>query len=74
MPHISIEQAIEDIRAGKMVILADGSDPESEGDFCMAAEKVTPRPSTSWPSTAGASSVCPFRSESPIPGPAAHGG
>jgi 3,4-dihydroxy 2-butanone 4-phosphate synthase/GTP cyclohydrolase II len=43
MPHISIEQAIEDIRAGKMVILADGSDPESEGDFCMAAEKVTPQ-------------------------------
>ena len=29
MPHISIEQAIEDIRAGKMVILADGSDTES---------------------------------------------
>ena len=43
MPRISIEQAIEDIRAGKMVILADGSDPESEGDFCMAAEKVTPQ-------------------------------
>jgi len=43
VPHISIEQAIEDIHAGKMVILADGSDPESEGDFCMAAEKVTPQ-------------------------------
>jgi 3,4-dihydroxy 2-butanone 4-phosphate synthase/GTP cyclohydrolase II len=43
MPHISIEQAIEDIRAGKMVILADGKDPESEGDFCLAAEKVTPQ-------------------------------
>ena len=41
MPHISIEKAIEDIRAGKMIILADGSEPESEGDFCMAAEKVT---------------------------------
>jgi 3,4-dihydroxy 2-butanone 4-phosphate synthase/GTP cyclohydrolase II len=41
MSRISIEQAIEDIRAGKMVILADGSDPESEGDFCMAAEKVS---------------------------------
>ena len=43
MPQISIEHAIEDIRAGKMVILADGSDPESEGDFCLAAEKVTPQ-------------------------------
>ena len=41
MPHISIEKAIDDIRAGKMVILADGSEPESEADFCMAAEKVT---------------------------------
>jgi len=43
MPHISIEQAIEDIRGGRMVILADGNDPESEGDFCLAAEKVTPQ-------------------------------
>jgi 3,4-dihydroxy 2-butanone 4-phosphate synthase/GTP cyclohydrolase II len=41
MPHISIEKAIDDIRAGKMVILADGSEPASEADFCMAAEKVT---------------------------------
>jgi 3,4-dihydroxy 2-butanone 4-phosphate synthase / GTP cyclohydrolase II len=43
MPHISIEQAIEAIRAGKMVVLADGRDPECEGDFCIAAEKVTPQ-------------------------------
>ncbi len=43
MPHISIEQAIEDIRAGRMVILADGNDPESEADFCLAGEKVTPQ-------------------------------
>jgi 3,4-dihydroxy 2-butanone 4-phosphate synthase/GTP cyclohydrolase II len=41
MPHITIEQALDDIRAGKMIILADGRDPESEGDFCLAAEKVT---------------------------------
>ena len=41
MPHISIEKAIGDIRAGKMVILADGNEPESEADFCLAAEKVT---------------------------------
>jgi 3,4-dihydroxy 2-butanone 4-phosphate synthase/GTP cyclohydrolase II len=43
MPHISIEQAIEQIRTGRMVILADGREPESEGDFCLAAEKVTPQ-------------------------------
>lgn len=42
MPHISIEQAIEEIRQGRMVILADGREPENEGDFCLAAEKVTP--------------------------------
>jgi len=37
-----IEEAIEDIRAGKMVILVDDEDRENEGDLCMAAEKVTP--------------------------------
>jgi 3,4-dihydroxy 2-butanone 4-phosphate synthase/GTP cyclohydrolase II len=42
MPLISIEEAIGSIREGKMVILADGREPESEGDFCLAAEKVTP--------------------------------
>jgi len=38
----SIEDALEDIRAGKMVILVDDEDRENEGDLCMAAEKVTP--------------------------------
>jgi 3,4-dihydroxy 2-butanone 4-phosphate synthase / GTP cyclohydrolase II len=38
----SIESAIEDIRAGKMVILADDEDRENEGDLVCAAEKVTP--------------------------------
>jgi 3,4-dihydroxy 2-butanone 4-phosphate synthase/GTP cyclohydrolase II len=42
VPTITIEEAITDIRAGKMVILADGNDSDSEGDFCLAAEKVTP--------------------------------
>jgi 3,4-dihydroxy 2-butanone 4-phosphate synthase/GTP cyclohydrolase II len=42
MPHITIEEAIRDIRNGKMVILADDPARENEGDFCMAAEKVTP--------------------------------
>jgi 3,4-dihydroxy 2-butanone 4-phosphate synthase/GTP cyclohydrolase II len=36
-----IEDAIEDIRKGKMVIVADDEDRENEGDFIMAAEKVT---------------------------------
>jgi 3,4-dihydroxy 2-butanone 4-phosphate synthase/GTP cyclohydrolase II len=42
MATISIEQAIEEIRAGRMVILVDDEDRENEGDLCMAAEKVTP--------------------------------
>lgn len=37
----SIEDAIEDIRAGKMVILMDDESRENEGDLCMAGEKVT---------------------------------
>lgn len=38
----SIEEAIADIKAGKMVILMDDEGRENEGDLCMAAELVTP--------------------------------
>lgn len=38
----TIEAAVEDIKAGKMVIVVDDEDRENEGDFIMAAEKVTP--------------------------------
>lgn len=41
MPVSSIEKVIEDIKAGKMVILVDDEDRENEGDLCMAAEAVT---------------------------------
>ena len=41
-PISPIEDAIADIRAGKMVILMDDEHRENEGDLCMAAEKVTP--------------------------------
>jgi len=37
-----IEEALEDIRQGKIVILVDDEDRENEGDLTMAAEKVTP--------------------------------
>ena len=37
-----VASAIQDIRAGRMVILVDDEDRENEGDLCMAAEKVTP--------------------------------
>lgn len=42
MPIATIEEALDDIRAGKMVILVDDEDRENEGDLTMAAEKVTP--------------------------------
>ncbi|PIE56540.1 MAG: bifunctional 3,4-dihydroxy-2-butanone-4-phosphate synthase/GTP cyclohydrolase II [Desulfobulbus propionicus] len=42
MPVCTIEEAVEDIRAGKMVILVDDEDRENEGDLCMAGEAVTP--------------------------------
>ncbi|RXJ73113.1 3,4-dihydroxy-2-butanone-4-phosphate synthase [Veronia nyctiphanis] len=38
----SIEEIIEDIRQGKMVILMDDEDRENEGDLIIAAEKITP--------------------------------
>lgn len=38
----TIEEAIEDIKAGKMVVVIDDEDRENEGDLLMAADKVTP--------------------------------
>ena len=38
----TIEEALEDMRQGRMVILVDDEDRENEGDLTMAAEKVTP--------------------------------
>lgn len=38
----NIKEAIEDIKAGRMVIVVDDEDRENEGDLVMAAEKVTP--------------------------------
>jgi len=38
----TIDEALEDIRAGKIVIVVDDADRENEGDFIMAAEKTTP--------------------------------
>lgn len=42
MPLSSIEDAVEDIRDGKMIIIVDDEDRENEGDLVCAAEKVTP--------------------------------
>ncbi|UCF84046.1 MAG: 3,4-dihydroxy-2-butanone-4-phosphate synthase [Desulfobacteraceae bacterium] len=42
MAHVTIEEAIKDIAAGKMVILVDDEERANEGDLTIAAEKVTP--------------------------------
>ncbi len=42
MPLSKIEDAIEDIRNGEMIIIVDDEDRENEGDLVCAAEKVTP--------------------------------
>jgi 3,4-dihydroxy 2-butanone 4-phosphate synthase/GTP cyclohydrolase II len=42
MPFATIEEALEDLRQGKMIIVVDDEDRENEGDLVIAAEKVTP--------------------------------
>jgi 3,4-dihydroxy 2-butanone 4-phosphate synthase/GTP cyclohydrolase II len=42
MPFSSIPEAIEDLKAGRMIVLVDDEDRENEGDLVIAAEKVTP--------------------------------
>ena len=41
-PFASIAEAIEEIRAGRMIVLVDDEDRENEGDLTLAAEKITP--------------------------------
>jgi len=42
MPLSSLEEALEDLRAGKFIIVVDDERRENEGDLVMAADKVTP--------------------------------
>lgn len=41
-PFADIRSAVEDIRAGRMVVVVDDEDRENEGDLTIAAEKITP--------------------------------
>jgi 3,4-dihydroxy 2-butanone 4-phosphate synthase / GTP cyclohydrolase II len=43
MPLATIEEAVEDIKNGNMIIIVDDEDRENEGDLVCAAEKVTPK-------------------------------
>ena len=42
IPFASVEEALEDIRQGRQIVLVDDEDRENEGDLAMAAEKITP--------------------------------
>jgi 3,4-dihydroxy 2-butanone 4-phosphate synthase/GTP cyclohydrolase II len=57
MPFGTIEQAIADIRDGKLVVVADDEDRESEGDVVAAAELITPE-KVNFMATHGRGLVC----------------
>ena len=57
MPFDSVEAAIEDIRAGKMVIVADDEDRENEGDLVCVAAKITPE-TVNFMATHGRGLIC----------------
>src|SRR6185295_11484949 len=42
MPFASIREALEDFRAGRMLVVVDDEDRENEGDLTIAAEAITP--------------------------------
>ena len=41
-PFTDVPDAIEEVRAGRMIVVVDDEDRENEGDLTLAAEKVTP--------------------------------
>ncbi len=53
----TIEEALEDIRQGKIVVMVDDEDRENEGDLIMAAEKVTPE-AVNFMATYGRGLIC----------------
>jgi 3,4-dihydroxy 2-butanone 4-phosphate synthase/GTP cyclohydrolase II len=42
MPFVSIPEALEEFRAGRILVVVDDEDRENEGDLTVAAEKITP--------------------------------
>jgi len=42
MPTCTVEEAVQELRQGRMIILVDDESRENEGDLTMAAEFVTP--------------------------------
>jgi 3,4-dihydroxy 2-butanone 4-phosphate synthase/GTP cyclohydrolase II len=56
-PFATVEEAIEDLRQGKMVVILDDEDRENEGDLCCAAEHVTPE-TVNFMATHGRGLIC----------------
>src|SRR4051794_8138414 len=56
-PFSSIEAALEDVRAGKMVVVCDAEDRENEGDLTLAAQFATPQ-SINFMATHGRGLIC----------------
>jgi len=54
MPFCSIEDAIEEIRNGRFIIVLDDENRENEGDLMMSQRRSRLKPSTSWPAMAAA--------------------
>jgi 3,4-dihydroxy 2-butanone 4-phosphate synthase/GTP cyclohydrolase II len=42
IPFATVEEALEEIRQGRQIVLVDDEDRENEGDLTMAADKITP--------------------------------
>ena len=57
MPIVSVEEAVREIKSGRMVIIVDDEDRENEGDLAMAAEMVTPR-AINFMATIGRGLIC----------------
>ena len=62
---VLVDEAIEEIRNGRMVILVDDEDRENEGDLCMAAEAVTPE-AINFMATYGRGLICLPMTESQL--------
>src|ERR671937_2178444 len=56
-PFATIDEAIEEIRQGRMIIVVDDEDRENEGDFVMAADKATPE-AVNFMATHGRGLIC----------------
>ena len=57
MPLSTVEEAIEDTKAGRMTIIVDDEDRENEGDLAMAAEVITPE-AINFMATEGRGLIC----------------